>query len=117
MQRITVEEVKAAYAATGLKPLRNSYRTTTGGVTTCGCPAVAVAVYRDPGFREHLLQCGIDERLDAVFGEDYMYGFVNAVDNGEVPGVNRSDEGDMGRTDGIAVLDAWPEILESTHSH
>lgn len=109
MNRITQEEVVAAYKSTGLTFIaRKSYD------KGCGCPLFAVARARD-------VVHTIEDRLDCLSASgfarllnlhtDYACGFVNAVDHPSRAAFdlgNNRTIGPMkeGQEDGLAVLDA-----------
>jgi hypothetical protein len=96
MRRITVEEVKAAYEKTGLKPVRG---------TTCylgrahafneGCPIDAMIFGK---LKDKFCTLDVCEVLGVSM--NYLEGFVLGVD-----GCNRSSHPDhrLGLEDGIAV--------------
>lgn len=93
-RRITVEEVKAAYAKTGMEPRR---RTPYGNGACCAMRALSMAA----GSR-YCHYWGWDN-----FGEDYTTGFIHGFD-GEVSFSCRlsSERYAIGEQDGLAVAAA-----------
>lgn len=94
MKRITVEEVKEAYAKTGLVPVKADYYHVSDG-KECGCGAFAVGCLRDPEMRGrvakvfasddledeyHEHEDEAEERLRALFGNTYLVGFTLGFD-------------------------------------
>lgn len=119
--RITVAEVRAAYAATGLEAVRGCFFDTPESWRSiglvppqerwCGCPATAVAALRSGDPKAFLgtlrAEWRSDERAVLValgVSNDYLNAFTEAVDG-------TLDDGSDGGADGAAVRAAlWPAV-------
>lgn len=102
--RISVEQVKAAYAATGKKPCRRKYISTTNPNLCCPLTAVffnaggTLTTAAVNGIRYAILeQLGISDH--------YLFGFTQAVD-GYSADIDGSDDSFPGYLDGLAVAAA-----------
>lgn len=98
MRRITVDEVKAAYEKTGLKPCTGRF----GDGYSCGCPIMAI-VKSESGIVPAFLRYEAND----MFGAGYTCGFMRGVDGMS----NQSIWCDMrkyadGYADGLAVRQA-----------
>jgi hypothetical protein len=111
MRRITVDEVKAAYEKTGLKPKRGQY---ISHDKTCGCAIGALVLAEGI---DASANCGAmaTDYAERVFGENYRVGFVHGFDARDKDYRKRhckfpTDEGqceyDDGFNDGRAVAAA-----------
>lgn len=81
MKRITPEEVKAAYEATGLTPERSSYLSTLpDGKTKCACGMGAWAIAN--GAPDSLTSLAMNKWLGSHgINDDYRLGFVRGFDS------------------------------------
>jgi len=95
MSRITIDEVRAAYAATGVKPKRGDYVDRQEDGTLCACAIGALAI-----------QAGVESHYAPVrrwAHEKYGLGYVNAF----VAGFDGDlIDGNGGCRDGIDVAEA-----------
>lgn len=97
-RRITPAEVLAAYAATGLEPVRQTF-----GDESCGCPLIALHKASQVGSTPK-------DWMNAEFGAEYSMGFMSAVDWGDMNLSGTSGRYREGIEDGLAVRAAlWPE--------
>jgi hypothetical protein len=95
VKRITVDEVKAAYAKTGLTPIRKRFLSPD---CQCGCPLSALYFSEHPGPVGGPL--AVESWANQTFGHSYTGGFVSGCDGGSY-----SATGDyfVGMQDGRAV--------------
>lgn len=124
MKRIAVEEVKEAYAKTGLIPTTEAYLCVDEHGDYCGCAAFAVACLRDPEFferakdwyaqeaREEMYEgqtdLNIEAELNEEFGEFYLTGLTGGFDG--CADNYGSVEGKQGYRDGQEAAAAiWDE--------
>jgi hypothetical protein len=98
IKRITVEQVKAAYAETGLTPKRGTWRV---GQFACGIGVIGEQVSRDntwDGAVEYAASLGLDF--------DYVFGFIGGFDASGIPDEGESIEFRTGYSDGKAAAAA-----------
>jgi hypothetical protein len=80
VKRITPDEVKAAYAKTGIKPERGGYFSSKKGRPACGCGIAAL----------YIANCGLTSNpeldlwdwCEPLFGRHYSQGFTIGFDGG-----------------------------------
>jgi hypothetical protein len=101
VKRVSVEEVKAAYAATGMRPYRGSYCSSLDG-QLCGCGLGAVFFkekHYSPGGT-----CDVHKALKLDY--EYIGGFVGGFD-GDSPEECEGGEYELaGYADGKAAAEA-----------
>lgn len=101
-RRITPAEVLAAYAATGLQPVRQTF-----GDEECGCPLIAMHKSSKVGGTPK-------EWMEREVGMEYALGFISAVDFGKRELDLATGRYREGMEDGLAVrAELWPETKET----
>lgn len=110
MNRITPEEVLAAYEKTGLKPGRFLYK---DNYLKCGCPVTALAesigcTYEPSDEGLFLARFARERELNI----SYLNGFINGVDSTNHPTTSEKKEFIDGFEDGRLV---WEAVRPNEH--
>ena len=111
-KRITPEEVLAAYEATGLKPVQESWTDMVNG-QRCGCGLTAVAMSKRKGldFSDFFSNLGDLDAEDRMLAHelglplDYVWGFAAGFDGNSPFGIDYADWR-LGYKDGRAAWEA-----------
>lgn len=88
MERITPEQVKAAYEKTGMKPARCSMLWWKKDGAPCGCGLGALFVASHGGldaFRDVVLMPALRPWAQERWGAKYVYGFIVGFDDNGLP--------------------------------
>jgi hypothetical protein len=102
MRRITVDEVKAAYEKTGLKPVKDTPIFCLAIAAGFGCPLDALLIAGGHGSSTERCARRVAIELDLP-SADYVNGFVDAVDSDDACVRDDSEDYDAGIEDGKQV--------------